>query len=94
MATLQKHNTKNSKQIFPENELLGLSPNFQINVYVSNFIFPWFGLPILLHENMWTDPGNIYINRSQTHECGTWDWGSTIPFLGIYNWDFRCSAQC
>ncbi len=31
------------------------------------------GLPILLQGNMWTHPGNIYVNRSQTHECGNWD---------------------
>ncbi len=24
-----------------------------------------------------------YINRSQTHECGNWDWCRAIPFLGI-----------
>ena len=24
-----------------------------------------------------------YINRSQTHECGNWDCGRAIPFLGI-----------
>jgi hypothetical protein len=29
-----------------------------------------------------------YINRSQTHECGYWDWGRETPFLGIYKWDF------
>jgi hypothetical protein len=29
-----------------------------------------------------------YINRSQTHECGNWDWGRAIPFLGIHKWDF------
>ncbi len=34
-----------------------------------------------------------YINRSQTHGCGNWDWGRTIPFLGIHKWDFRCSVQ-
>jgi hypothetical protein len=31
-----------------------------------------------------------YINRSQTHECGHWDWGRGI--LGIHQWDFRCNA--
>ncbi len=41
---------------------------------------------------MWTDPGTVYVNGSQTHECGNWDGGRTIPFLGIHNWDFRCSA--
>ncbi len=29
-----------------------------------------------------------YINRSQTHECGNWDLGRAIPFLGIHKWDF------
>jgi len=24
-----------------------------------------------------------YINRSQTHECGNWDWGHAIPVKGI-----------
>ncbi len=25
-----------------------------------------------------------YINRSQTHECGNWDWDPDIPFLWIF----------
>ncbi len=25
----------------------------------------------------------VIYNRSQTHECGNWDWGRAIPFLGI-----------
>ncbi len=33
-----------------------------------------------------------YINLSQTHECGNWDWGRAIPKKGIHKWDFRCSA--
>ncbi len=60
--------------------------NCAATVPISTFI-------CLLQENMWTDPGNIYVNRSQTHECGNWDWGRTIPTRkGIHNWDFRCSA--
>jgi hypothetical protein len=51
--TLQKNNTENSKQIFPEKELPGHSPNFHIHVSVSDL---YIGLPILLQENMWTDP--------------------------------------
>ena len=57
-STLQRHNTENSKQIFPYKELRGLSPNFHIPVSVSD-IYSHIGLPILLQENMWTDPGNI-----------------------------------
>ncbi len=30
-----------------------------------------------------------YIIRSQTHECGNWDWGPDIPFLGIFASNFR-----
>ncbi len=33
-----------------------------------------------------------YINRSQKHECGNWDWGRAIPRKGIHKRDFRCSA--
>jgi hypothetical protein len=58
-SALQRHNTKNSKQIFPEKKLRCLSPHFLIHVSVSNLYIPTIGLPILLQENMWTDPGNI-----------------------------------
>ncbi len=34
-----------------------------------------------------------YINRSQTHECGNWEWGRAIPRKGIHRWDFPCSVQ-
>ncbi len=56
---MQRHNTKNSKEIFLEMKLRGLSPNYQIHVSVSDLYIPTIGLPILLQENMWTDPGNI-----------------------------------
>ncbi len=51
-TTLQRHNTENSKQIFPEKELHGLSPNFHIHVSVSDLYISTIGLPILLQENM------------------------------------------
>ncbi len=57
--TLQRHNTENSKQIFSEKELRGLSPNFHIHVSVSDLYIPAIGLPIPVQENMWTDPGHI-----------------------------------
>ncbi len=43
-------------------------------------------------------PGSVYIfppeeqadpSCSQTHECGNWDWGPDIPFLGIFISNFR-----
>ncbi len=36
VPTLQRHNTENSKQIFPEKELPGYSPNSYIHVSVSD----------------------------------------------------------
>jgi hypothetical protein len=35
-AALQRHNTENPKQIFPEKELSGLIPNFRIHVSVRD----------------------------------------------------------
>ncbi len=56
-CTLQRNNTENLKQIFPEKELRG--NNFHNNVSVSGLYIPMIELPILLQQNMWTNPGNI-----------------------------------
>jgi len=54
-------------------------------VCLSDLYISTISLPILLQENMWTDPGN--------KEIGNWDWGHAIPFLGTtHKWDFRCSV--
>jgi hypothetical protein len=44
-----KTTAENSKQIFPEKELLGLSPHFHLSV--SDLYIPTNDLPILLDEN-------------------------------------------
>jgi hypothetical protein len=49
-TTLQRQNTEISKQIFPEKEYRGLSPNFYIHAFVSDLYIPTIGLPILLEE--------------------------------------------
>jgi hypothetical protein len=38
------------KQIFPEKEYWGLSPNFHIHGSVSELNIPTMGLPVLLYE--------------------------------------------
>jgi hypothetical protein len=58
-TALQRTNNENSKQIFPEKEFRGYSTNFHIHVSLTNLYIPTIDLPILLQENMWTDPGNI-----------------------------------
>jgi hypothetical protein len=59
LYTAKTQYTENLKQIFPEKELRGLSPYFHIHVSVSYLYIPTIGLPNLLQENMWADPGNI-----------------------------------
>jgi hypothetical protein len=49
-TALQRQNTIISKQIFPEKEYRGLSPNFHINASVSDLYIPTIGLPTLLEE--------------------------------------------
>jgi hypothetical protein len=49
-TALQRQNTENSKQIFPEKEYRGLSPNLHIHASVSDLYIPTIGLPILLEE--------------------------------------------
>ncbi len=58
--------------MFPEKELRGHSLTSYIHVSVSDLYIPSIGLPILLQENMWTDPGNIKIShRHMNVEIGT-----------------------
>ncbi len=65
MTTLQRHNTENLKQIFPEKELRDHSSNSYNHVSVSDLYIPTISLPILLQENRWTNRGNI-VYRSLT----------------------------
>jgi hypothetical protein len=72
LSTLQRRNTENSKHIFPEKELRGLTPNFYIHMTVSDLYVSTIDLPILRQKNMWTDPGNIEIaHRHMNVEIGT-----------------------
>jgi hypothetical protein len=66
LNTLQRQNTKISKQMFPEKEYRGLSPNFHIHVSVSDLYIPTIGLPILLEEICRPILG---LNKSLTDTC-------------------------
>jgi hypothetical protein len=69
---LKRHSTENSKQIFPEKEFRGLSPNFHIHASEGDLYISTTGLPILLQENMWTDSEDTYIaHRLMNVEIGT-----------------------
>jgi hypothetical protein len=45
-AALQRQNTEILKQIFPEKEYRGLSPNFHIDASVSDLYISTIGLPM------------------------------------------------
>ncbi len=59
-VTLQRTNSKNLTQEFPEKELRGHNPNFHILVSVSDFYIPSIDMPILLQEIC--DRSWVYIN--------------------------------
>ncbi len=91
LPTLQRQNADNLKQIFPEKEYRGLSPNFHIHVSLSE-LYKFSRWVCLFCWRKYVDRSWEYINRSQTHECGNWGWGRAIPRKGIYNRNCRCSA--
>jgi hypothetical protein len=90
-CTLQRYNTENSKQIFPEKELLAspiatfmcLSAIYKSPRSVCLFCCRKICGPIL---------GIYCIHCSQTHEWENWEWGRTILSLGINKWDFHSSV--
>jgi hypothetical protein len=91
LPTLQRQNTEISKQIFPEKEYRGLSPNFHIHAPVIDLYIPKIGLPILLEEICRPILG-LYKSLTYTR-MWNWGWGRAIPRKGIYKWDFRCSVR-
>jgi hypothetical protein len=50
MGALQRTNTENGKQIFPEKELRSHSPNSHIHVSMSDLYIPTIDQSILLQE--------------------------------------------
>ncbi len=92
-TTLQRQNAVNLKQIIPEKEYRGLSPNFNIHVSVSELYCIYPRWDCLFCWRKYVDLSWEYINRSQTHKCGNWGWGRAIPRKGIYKRNCRCSAQ-
>jgi hypothetical protein len=74
MSYVLRTNTENLKQIFPEKDLRGHSPNFHIHVSVGNLYLPTteYRSACSAAGNMWIDPGNILIaHRHMNVEIAT-----------------------
>jgi hypothetical protein len=65
-----------------------VSTNFHTQVSVGDLYIPRIGPHIFLYQNRQIKSWEC-VNCSQTHECGNWDYGSAITFLGIFVSDFR-----
>ncbi len=71
--------------------------NSAASVSISSFMCLWmiYIFPGSIHTFSCSRIGRMivgYVNHSQTHECGNWDWGRPIPFVGIFVSNFRYSA--
>jgi hypothetical protein len=64
MTTLKRQNAENLKQIFPEKEYRGLSPNIHNYVSVSELYIPTMGLHHVLLEEI-CRPGNMNVKREK-----------------------------
>jgi hypothetical protein len=78
-ATLQRK----SHFCIPRKGIAGPQSQFQHLCVCERFIYSQDRstyLPAAEKADWWWE----YINRSQTHECGNWDWGCAIHFFGIF----------
>ncbi len=74
--------------------IYSFSGNSAVSAPISTFMCLWAiyifpGSVYIFPPAEQADPSWEYIIRSQTHECGNWDWGPDIPFLGIFFSNFR-----
>ncbi len=71
------------KLLFPEQNYNVLSPKSYRPISVRDFIY-FQERSAYSAAGKYVDWSWKYINRSQTHKCGNWDWGRVIPRKGIF----------
>ncbi len=69
--------------------------NCAASVLIPTFMFLWG-----FHDRSAYSAAGKYVNRyweyinfSQIHVWGNWDWGCAVSFLGVYQSDFLCSVK-
>ncbi len=77
--------------LFSKQNYIVLSPNVYTRISIERYIY-FQDRSAYSAAGKYVDRSWEYINRSQTHECGNWDWGRAVPRKGIHKWDFRCSV--
>ena len=80
------------KLLFPKQNYSVLSPSCYTHIYVRDLYISGSVCLFCCREIQYVDRSWEYINRSQTHACGNWDWGRAIPRKITHKWYFPCSA--
>ncbi len=75
-----------NETVISKTELCGSGSQFLHSCICARFIFPG-SVCLFCCSHI-----ERLILGSQTHDCGNWDWGRTIPRKSIHNWDFLCSV--
>ncbi len=93
VPALQRHNTKNSKQLFPEKRIAWPKSQFPHLCVGERFIYSHNRSAYIAAEK-YVIVGRSweYINGSQTHQGGNCNWGRAVSLLEIHKWDFCCSV--
>jgi hypothetical protein len=82
---LQQHCKEILIYVFPEKELLGLSPNCHIHVSVSDIHIPTIGPSIFLQQNR---------QPTQKHECRNWVGTVFLFWEYLFRMFYIVSLQC
>ncbi len=77
------HCNENPIYVFPGKEFARPQSQFPRSCVCERFIYSQ-DRSTYFPAAEWEDRSREFINRSNTHDCGNWDWGHAIPFLGIF----------
>ncbi len=82
--------------VFPEMKLVFPKQHYNVSQFLHSYIcekFIYFqDQSAYSASGKYVDQSWEYIKRSQTHECGNWDWGRAITRKWIHKLDFPCRA--